>query len=200
MPRRAVEVHCYRWRWATTPAKLKCFGDPSETLKSIVIRETKSYKLDCTRARPEARHPPFIAKKPHPVGPVRPLFFFARGARVSLAGVLLYISFFGVPLEMDSPRHEHVDLGLHSYPCARLRNWSRQTSWRYSHGTAMLFRQYLLGTVLILSPRESTAWALKCTRDRPCCQTGPSRVPARAQSQAVFPRAGYESKVTSVIE
>ena len=136
----------------------------------------------------------------HPVVSFPLFLFFARGARVSLAGVLLYISFFVGPLEMGSPGHEHVDLGLHSYPCARLRNWSRQTSWRYSVGTTMLFRQYPLGTVLILSPRETTAWALKCTRDRPRCQTGPSRVPLRAQSQAVFPRAGYESKVTSVIE
>ena len=75
-----------------------------ETLKPVVIRETLSYKLDRTRARTEARHQPFIEKKPHPVGPVRPfkkiiiilkiiLIFLARRASFVRGGLALHESF-----------------------------------------------------------------------------------------------------------
>ena len=53
-----------------------------------------------------------------------------------------------------SPEHEHLDLGRHSYPCAHLRIWSRQTFQQYPLGTALIFRQYSLGTVLIFSPGQ----------------------------------------------
>ena len=61
-----------------------------------------------------------------------------------------------------------------SYPCARLRNWPRQTFWRYSLGTALLFRQYPVLTIEL-------------------CY-GVALV--RARSQVVIPRAEYESEVT----
>ena len=101
---------------------------------------------------------------------------------------------------MGSRGHEYLNLGLHSYPCARLRNWSHQTFWRYPPGTALLFRQYPLGTVLILSPRGTTA-ELKGTLDRSCTRyrshaARPPRALVRARSRAVIPRAEYESKVT----
>ena len=54
-------------------------------------------------------------------------------------------------LEMGSRGREHLDRGLHSYPCARLRNWSRQTFSRYSLGTILLFRQYPVLTIELRS-------------------------------------------------
>ena len=63
---------------------------------------------------------------------------------------------------MGSPGAEHLDRGLHSYPCARLRDWSLQTFWQYPLGTTLLFRQY---PGYCTDSISTTAWALKRTRD-----------------------------------
>ena len=52
---------------------------------------------------------------------------------------------------MGSRGREHLDRGLHRYSCARLMNWSRQTFWRYSLGTTLLFRQYPVLTIELRS-------------------------------------------------
>ena len=52
---------------------------------------------------------------------------------------------------MSSPGDEHRDRRLPSYPCARLRNWSRQTFWQYPLGTTVLFRQYPVLTIELRS-------------------------------------------------
>ena len=88
-----------------------------------------------------------------------------------------------------------------SYPCARLRNWSRQTFWRYSLGTAPLFRQYPVLTIelrsggTLLVPHCFSSSMISCTHFE-LHSTGPHEALVRVRSRAVIPRAEYESEVT----
>ena len=52
---------------------------------------------------------------------------------------------------MGSRGHEDLDRGLHSYPCASLRNWSHQMFWWYPPGTTHCFSGSTLGTVPMVS-------------------------------------------------
>ena len=70
------------------------------------------------------------------------LFFCARGS-------CLHESFKHL-LEMSSQGRAPGPRAA-SYPCGRLRKWSRQTFWRYSLGTALLFRQYPVLTIELRS-------------------------------------------------
>ena len=95
---------------------------------------------------------------------------------------------------MDSQGHEHLDRGLHSYPCARLKNLSRQTFWRYPLGTALLSRQYTLGTVLSRTQGNARS-ILYCTRYR----TSQRRPPRSSRLSAKLSRSSprrCKSKVT----
>ena len=66
------------------------------------------------------------------------------------AGSCLHEIFLEHLFETSWPGAEHLDRGLHSYTCAHLRNWSRQTFWQYPLGTTLLFRQHPLDIALPL--------------------------------------------------
>ena len=97
------------------------------------------------------------------------------------------------PFEIGSHGYEHRDLGLHSYPCARLRIGSRETV------SAVPFSV----PHMVLSTRGNYS-LLKWTRDRSCTSYRPCALPVSRESpldrkaQPIIPRAEYESKVTSV--
>ena len=81
---------------------------------------------------------------------------------------------------------EHRSLGLPSYPCARLRSWSRQTFWQYPLGTTLLFRQYPGYCTDLIS---TTAWVLKWTRDYEAMLARPPNSPrASAKPSCNSPR------------
>ena len=99
---------------------------------------------------------------------------------------------FKAPFERGSQGHEHLDIGLHSYPWARLRIWPLET-------IPAVPSRYCT----VLSPRGTTAWALKWTPDRFCTRHRSHAVQAPTSSRssakpAVIPRAEYESEVTIV--
>ena len=109
------------------------------TSRTLLSSQLSSEKLDRTQAPTKSYHQPFIEKKPHPVGSVRyPFnfyfyfyFYFARARAFRhagrLAGSCLAPAFFKHRSRSHRHGYEHRDLGLHSYPCARLRIWSRET-------------------------------------------------------------------------
>ena len=94
---------------------------------------------------------------------------------------------------MGSRGHEHLDRGLHSYPCASLRNWSRQMFWWYPPGITLCFSGSTLGTVPMVSPQGTV---LSIERSNSVVRV-PHEALVRARSQAVILRADHRKvKVT----